>query len=112
MKGYRKHWRYFNATFTYLGSTITVSRGIDDEDNDFQARFCACQGMLMDLREIGLFRNSCIESKSLVEVRRKDTVSWKETVEQIEKAEEAFKAMDSSTNKLVIAMANAHGVTI
>lgn len=111
MKGYIRKWRCFNYTFHYLGSEVTVSRLIDEE-NDRQARYGAAQGMLIALRDLGLFRNSCIHSKDLVEVKRKDTVSWKDTKAQIAQAEEAFKQMPSSTNKLVIAMANGHGVTI
>lgn len=111
MKGYRRHWRYFNYTFTYLGSEIIVSRMIDDDD-DRTARYGASQGMLIHLRELGLFKNSCIHSKDLVEVRRKDTVSWNDTVILIRQAEKNFQSVPSSINKLVVAMANAHGVTI
>lgn len=112
MKGYRKKYRYFNTTFTYLGSEITVSMGIEDTDDDRNERYFASQYMLDRLRKEGLFKNSCIHSKDLVQVSRKDAVSWQETLNQLRQAEERFKTLPSSTTKLVIAMANGHGVTV
>ena len=112
MKGYRKTYICYSLTFKYLGQDVKASWMVEDEGTDRQKRFAAAQGMLNALRELGLFRNSCIHSRDLIPVARKEATPWKDTIAQIKQAEENFKNQPSSIDKLIIAMANANGTTI
>jgi hypothetical protein len=106
--------KHFNYTFTYLGKEITISESITDrdEDRDFFKPVVASDWMTQRLRSIGLFANKCVYPQDLVIVKKRETVKYKEAVAHIKEAEEEFKNMPSSIDKVVIAMANAHGVTI
>lgn len=112
MRGYRRTYKSYSITFKYLGQDITASCRVEADGIDHQDRYYASQCLLGWLRELGLFRNSCIHSKDLVEIPRKEMTPWKDTIAQIKQAEENFKNQPMSPNKLVMAMANANGVTI
>ena len=105
----------FNTSFTYLGQTIIVSKAVTDRMEDRETskkKVYACEWMTQMLRSEGLFQRSCIHAKDLVEVKKSEMVSWKDTVAQIKEAERAFKENPASIDKLVILSSNACGYTL
>ena len=98
--------KHYNTTFNYLGSTITVSASVTDrqEDRNRWKPVFAADLMTQWLRQYGIFNIRCIHAKNLQEVAKKEIIKWSDTVQQMQEAEARFKAMENSTDKLVMAM--------
>lgn len=98
--------KHYNTTFTYLGKEITISASVSDkyEDRERFKPVVASDWMTHWLRSYGIFNIRCIHARDLVNVAKKETVKWAETVRQMEEAEKAFSEMEEGTTKLVLAM--------
>lgn len=98
--------KHFNTTFTYLGTEITISASVSDkyEERNNWKKNVASDWMTSWLREYGIFNIRCIHAQNLVEVTKKETVKWADTVEQMKAAEKRFAEMPNSTERLVMAM--------
>ena len=98
--------KHYNTTFKYLGSEITISASVSDRDDprDHFKASLASNWMTQWLRQYGIFNIRCIHTRDLIEVKRRERVSWNETVNQMKEAEKRFEAMENGTDKLVMAM--------
>lgn len=86
--------KYFNYTFRYYLTEVTISKAVTDrmEERSSWKKVYASDWMTQTLREHTGDKNfGCVHGFKLKEVSKGETVSLKSTFEAMDEAKEAFK---------------------